>query len=352
MTRRAGPPSSARLPALTAGEIATLIGGTLSGDRERAVSGVAPLDRAGPDQLSFLADKRYASLLPASHAGVVLVAPEFGEIEFAEGARIVVGKPFDALLALLPKFYAPPSRPPAGVHKSAVIGAGVTLGADVSIEAGAVVGDGVTIGDRTWIGPNCTISAGVTIGSDCRLVSNVSCYSGTSLGDRVVAHAGVRLGSDGFGYTFADGAHQKIPHIGRCIVENDVEIGANSCIDRGSVDDTVIGAGTKIDNLVHVGHNVRIGRLCLLMAQVGIAGSSRVGDGAILAGQVGVTGHVSIGAGARLGGQSGAISDVPAGETWSGFPARPHKEWLRAYAAIFKMSGLLKRIERLLDHEK
>jgi UDP-3-O-[3-hydroxymyristoyl] glucosamine N-acyltransferase len=168
----------------------------------------------------------------------------------------------------------------------------------------------------------------------------------------VMLHSGVRIGSDGFGYVFRDGAHQKIPHVGRCIIGDDVEIGANSTIDRGSIDDTVIGPGTKIDNLVQVGHNVRIGALCLIMAQVGIAGSTRVEDGVILAGQSGLAGHLTVGKGARLGAKGGAFGDIPAGETWSGYPARPHKEALRAQATLFRLSGLMKMLERLIDRER
>jgi UDP-3-O-[3-hydroxymyristoyl] glucosamine N-acyltransferase len=162
-------------------------------------------------------------------------------------------------------------------------------------------------------------------------------------------HAGARIGSDGFGYVFRDGAHQKIPHIGRCIIGDDVEIGANSTIDRGSIDDTVIGEGTKIDNLVHIAHNVRIGKKCLIMAQVGVAGSVTVGDGAILAGQAGISGHLTIGAGARVAAQGGVFGDIPAGETWSGYPARPHRESLRASAALLKLAGMIRRLEKLLE---
>jgi UDP-3-O-[3-hydroxymyristoyl] glucosamine N-acyltransferase len=151
---------------------------------------------------------------------------------------------------------------------------------------------------------------------------------------------------------FRDGRHEKIPHVGRCIVQDDVEIGANATIDRGSIDDTVIGAGTKIDNLVHIAHNVRVGRLCLLMAQVGVAGSVRIEDGCILAGQVGVSGHHTIGKGATLAAQAGVFGDIPAGQVWSGYPARPHKEALRAQAALFKLPGLLRRIERLLERSE
>jgi UDP-3-O-[3-hydroxymyristoyl] glucosamine N-acyltransferase len=185
----------------------------------------------------------------------------------------------------------------------------------------------------------------VTIGEDCIVYPNVVAYAGTVLGDRVQIQSGAVLGSDGFGYVFRDGVHHKIPHVGRCILESDVEIGANTTIDRGSVGDTVIGAGTKIDNLVQVGHNVRLGRLCLVMAQVGISGSTRVGDGAVIAGQAGLAGHITIGAGARIAGQAGVFGDVPPGETWSGYPARPHRESLRAQAAARRLPALLKTLE-------
>jgi UDP-3-O-[3-hydroxymyristoyl] glucosamine N-acyltransferase len=209
-----------------------------------------------------------------------------------------------------------------------------------------VLGDGATLGHRSRIDAHVVVGEGVSIGDDCHLHPGVTLYPGAALGSRVRLHAGVCIGSDGFGYLFRDGAHAKIPHVGRCIIGSDVEIGANSTIDRGSIDDTVIGDGTKIDNLVHVGHNVRIGRLCLLMAQVGIAGSARIEDGCILAGQAGIGGHTTIGRGARIGGQAGVFGDVPAGQTWSGYPARPHREALRAQAAMFKLPSLLRALER------
>jgi UDP-3-O-[3-hydroxymyristoyl] glucosamine N-acyltransferase len=195
------------------------------------------------------------------------------------------------------------------------------------------------------------VGRGVAVGEDTRLHPHVALYEGASLGRRITLHSGVRIGSDGFGYVYRDGAHAKIPHVGRCVIADDVEIGANSTVDRGSVDDTVIGAGTKIDNLVHLGHNVRVGRLCLIMAQVGVAGSAHIEDGCIVAGQAGLGGHITVGKGARIGGQSGVFGDVPAGQTWSGYPARPHREALRAQAALFKLPSLLRGLERLLGQE-
>ena len=334
-------------PSLTAADVAAAVGGRLVGDAGTVVSAVAPLDRAGPSDLSFLASRKYAPLFAGTRAGVVLVAPDVAEAPGDVRSRVVVAKPHDALLSLLPKLYRAPARE-TGVHRTAQLGRGVRLGADVAVGAYAVIGDGALLGDRASVGAHCVVGAGAEVGADSTLFPNVTLYPGTRVGRRVSVHSGARLGSDGFGYVFRDGRHDKIPHVGRCIVEDDVEIGANTTIDRGSIDDTVIGAGTKIDNLVHVGHNVRIGRLCLLMAQVGIAGSARIEDGCILAGQAGLGGHVTIGRGARIGGQAGVFGDVPAGETWSGYPARPHRDALRAQAALFKVAGLIRPLEALL----
>jgi UDP-3-O-[3-hydroxymyristoyl] glucosamine N-acyltransferase len=251
------------------------------------------------------------------------------------------------VLTLLPLLYAAPQRA-AGIDPTARLGRGVRLGADGTVEAYAVVGDGAVLGDRSWIGAHASVGAGVEIGADSRILPHVTCYPGTRLGARVIVHAGARLGSDGFGYVYRDGAHVKIPHVGRCLIDDDVEIGANTTIDRGSVDDTRVGAGTKIDNLVHLGHNVHVGRLCLIMAQVGVSGSTHVEDGAILAGQAGIGGHLTIGRGARVAAQAGVFGDVPAGESWSGYPARPHRQSLRASAAMLRLPELLKPIERLL----
>lgn len=335
---------------LTASDIAGLVGGTLTGDERAEVRALAPLDRATESDLSFLANARYAPLYERTRASTVLIAPEFAELATTAAARIVVANPHDAMLTVLPKLYRAPAREP-GVHPTSRLGRGVTLGNDVTIGPYVVIGDGAVIGDRSWIEAHVVIGAGAVVGADVRLFPAVTVYSGTNLGDRVMVHAGARLGSDGFGYVFRNGSHDKIPHVGRCIIYDDVEIGANTTVDRGSFDDTVIGAGTKIDNLVQIAHNVRIGRLCLIMAQVGIAGSVRVGDGVILAGQVGVSGHHTIGDGARLAAQAGAFGDIPAGETWSGYPARPHRQSLRASAALLRLTEIIKKLEKLVERE-
>ena len=333
--------------ALTAAAIAAAVGGTLEGDANVVVTGVAPLDRGEPQHLSFLASARYAPLLAQRDVGVVLVTPELAANATGARARVIVAKPHDAMLALLPKLHPPATHVP-GVHLTAVLGRGVSLGERVAIGPYVVIGDGASIGAGTQLDAHVVVGAGVPVGADCHLYPGVTLYPGTRIGDRVSVHAGARLGSDGFGYVFRNGAHEKIPHVGRCVVESDVEIGANTTVDRGSIDDTVIGAGTRIDNLVHVAHNVRIGRLCLVMAQVGIAGSVRVEDGVVLAGQAGIAGHHTIGAGARIAAQAGVFGDIPRGETWSGYPARPHREALRAQAALFRLSTLIRGLERLL----
>jgi UDP-3-O-[3-hydroxymyristoyl] glucosamine N-acyltransferase len=338
--------------ALRVADVAAAVGGAVQGDPEHRVSGIAPLDRAGPTDLTFLASAKYARLLATCGAGAVLVTPELAETPGPCANRIVVAKPHDAMLQILPRLYRAPERPFIGVHATAVVDPSAQVDADVCVEAFAVIGRGARVGKGSWIGSHTVIGDGVELGSATHLFPHVTLYSGTRVGSRVAIHAGTRIGSDGFGYVYANGAHQKVPHVGGCVIGNDVEIGANCTIDRGSIDLTMIGDGTKIDNLVHVAHNVRIGRLCLLAAQVGIAGSVRIEDGAVLGGQVGVSGHLTIGSRATLAAQAGVISDVPAGELWSGYPARPHKQSLRGSAAVAKLPDLLKRINELLDREE
>jgi UDP-3-O-[3-hydroxymyristoyl] glucosamine N-acyltransferase len=336
---------------LTAAAIAKLTGGKVQGDANASISSIASLDRARSGQLSFCASNKYASLLAGTQASVVLVSPEVADAETRAAARVVVDRPQESMLALLPRLYRAAERQP-GLHPSAVIGRNARIGADAVIGPFVHVGDGAMLGDRVTLDARSSVGPGVRIGDDTHLYPGVTLYAGTQLGNRVAIHAGACIGSDGFGYVFKDGRHEKIPHVGRCIVEDDVEIGAGTTIDRGSIDDTVIGAGTKIDNLVHVAHNTRIGRLCLIAAQTGISGSVRIEDGVVIGGQAGLQGHHTIGKGARIGGQSGVFGDVPPGETWSGYPARPHRESLRAQATLFKLSAMMKRLEKLLGGER
>ncbi len=332
---------------ITAEAIAALVSGELIGDGTAAVTGVAPLDRADATHLSILSNGKYAHLMATTKAGVVLVDPEFRDAAGAPRARIVVEQPLEKLLSLLPRLYPQQPMTP-GVASTARIGAGASLGERVSIGEYAIIGARVRLGNGVVIGPHCVVGDGVSVGDGARLWPGVTIYADATLGARTMIHSGARIGCDGFGYAFRDGAHQKILHVGGCIIGDDVEIGANTTIDRGSIDDTVVGNGTKIDNLVQIAHNVRIGEKCIVIAQVGIAGSARIGDGAVLAGQAGISGHISIGAGARIAAQAGVFGDVPAGESWSGYPARPHREALRASAALFKLAGMMRRLEQLL----
>jgi UDP-3-O-[3-hydroxymyristoyl] glucosamine N-acyltransferase len=346
--KTSGTSSGERAITLTAGVIAAIVGGTLSGEESTAISEVAPISRAGRHQLTFLSDARYAGALETSKAGIVLITPELADTPGAVPSRIVVEKPQVALLALLPRLYPEKSATPF-VDPTVRIGRGTKLGEGISLSQYAVIGDNAEIGDGVRIGAHCVIGDGVTIGAGARLYPGITLYSGSVIGARAVLHSGVRIGSDGFGYVFNGTAHAKIPHVGRCIIGEDVEIGANTTVDRGSIDDTVIGNGTKIDNLVQIGHNVHIGSLCLIMAQVGIAGSTRIGNGCVIAGQAGIGGHITIGDGARIAGQSGVFGDVPAGESWSGYPARPHRESLRATGALHKIAANIRKLEQLLE---
>jgi UDP-3-O-[3-hydroxymyristoyl] glucosamine N-acyltransferase len=332
--------------ALTAEAVAHLVGGALRGDASVRVVRVAALDRAGADELSFFANPRYASEFEASRAGLVLVSPELAD-HAGPSQRIIVDKPQEAMLLVLPALYPPPPRA-TGIHPTAVIERGAKLGMDVAIGAHSIIGENAVLADRVVIGPLCDVGRDVVIGEDSHLVTSVTLYPGTILGARVRLHAGVRAGSDGFGYVPTKAGVQKIPHVGRCIIEDDVEVGANSTIDRGSIADTVIGAGTKLDNLVMIAHNVRLGRMCLIAAQSGIAGSTRLGDGCMIGGQVGVTGHLELGNNVKLGAGSGVMDDIPDGEMWSGAPARPQRDWLRATSAFYKLADRLRDIERQL----
>ncbi|HXY20061.1 MAG TPA: UDP-3-O-(3-hydroxymyristoyl)glucosamine N-acyltransferase [Gemmatimonadales bacterium] len=336
---------------LTAAEIATLVGGALVGDGAARLTAVAPLDRAGPGDLSFLAAGRYLPYFHASRAGAVLLTEEHRGAAPGPATRIVVGDPHRAVLAVVRAIYPPPARTPS-VHPTAIIGAGAVLGRDVSIGPRVVIGAAARLGDRVELMAGAVVGDRVSLGDDVVLYPNVVCYPGTVVGARVILHAGVVLGSDGFGYVPGRAGHEKIPHVGRCVIGDDVEIGANTTVDRGSVDDTVVGPGTKIDNLVQIGHNVRIGARCLIMAQVGIAGSTHVEDDVILAGQVGLAGHFTVGKGARIAAQSGVMGGVPAGATVFGYPARDRREALKAIAAGYRLAGIVDDLEELVKRGK
>jgi UDP-3-O-[3-hydroxymyristoyl] glucosamine N-acyltransferase len=332
---------------LSAGEVAALTGGRLVGSAETRVARLAPLDRAEPSDLSFLATARYLQYFQHTRAAVVLTKPEFADAP-GPATRIVVPNPHAALLAVIPALYPEPAWAP-GVHVTAVIGTGTRWDDPVEIGPHVVLGRDVQLGRNVRIGAGCVVGDGVTIGDDSQLFPSVVCYAGTTIGRRVLVHAGARLGSDGFGYVRGDhGEHNKIRHVGRCVIEDDVEIGANTTVDRGSLGDTVVGPGTKIDNLVQVGHNVRIGARCLVMACVGIAGSTVLEDDVILAGHVGLADNIVIGKGTRVAAKSGVYGDIAAGSVVSGVPARNHRDVMRATAAMYRVAKIVDQLEALI----
>ena len=332
---------------LTAQAVADLVGGRLLGDGDVRVDSIRPLSRAGPAALSFAVSARYATDLSTSRAGAVLIPEELAEGPGGPPARIVVRDPYQALVRVIRTMF-PADALDSGVDPTARVGAGARLGPGVFIGAHAVLGRDVQLGARTRVAEHVSLGDGVVVGDDAVLGPGVVCYAGSRLGDRVVLKAGAVIGGDGFGYLSDGTGHIRIPHVGGCVIEDDVEVGSNTCIDRGSIDDTVIGRGTKLDNLVQVGHNVRIGERCLVMAGVGIAGSTRVGNDAILAGHVGVTDHLVIGDRARIAAKSAIFGDVPAGASFSGHPARPHRQFLRAQAAMYRLAPIVDELEALV----
>ncbi len=336
---------------LTAAAVAELVGGRLEGDGTVQLRAVGPLDRAHGDALSFLASSKYIEQFVTSRAGAVLVPLDLPAETPGPATRIAVRDPAGAIARVVTALFPLP-RPTPGIDPSARIGTGCQLGADVSLGAHVVLGEGVVLGDRVVLAAGVVLEPGVRIGDDSVLDPHVVCYRGTDIGKRVHIKAGAVLGGTGFGFISDRQGHHPIPHVGGCRVEDDVQIGANSCIDRGSIGDTVIGAGTKLDNHVHVGHNARLGARCLLMGGVVVAGSARVGDDVILAGHSAIGGHFTVGDRARVGAKAGVISEVPPGTDVSGFPARPHREFLRAQAALYRLAPLVAELETIVKDRR
>ncbi len=332
---------------LTAQAVADLVGGRLLGDGAVTLHAVGPLDRAGPDALSLAISPRYAEELRTSRAGAVLIPDALAAAPSGARSRIVVRDPYASLVQVLGVLAPPPAAEP-GIDPTARVGEGCVLGARVSIGPFVVLGRRVRLGDRCRLAEGVSLGDDVTVGDDTVMGPRVVCYRGSRIGSRVVLKAGAVIGGDGFGYLSGAAGHSRIPHVGACILEDEVEVGSNSCIDRGSIGDTVVGQGTKLDNLVHVGHNVRLGERCLAMAGVGIAGSTIVGNDVILAGHVGVTDHLVIGDRARVAAKSAVFGDVPAGASFSGHPARPHRQFLRAQAALYRLAPIVSGLERLV----
>jgi UDP-3-O-[3-hydroxymyristoyl] glucosamine N-acyltransferase len=330
---------------LTARDIARMVRGELSGNPDQLVTGLAGLREATANDVSFLASPKYQAVVKTTHACVLIVARDV-TVDF-DGAVVRVDNPSEAFAELVRQVAPLPVTFKPGIHPTAVVASTVRLGKDVSVQPHAVVEDGVVVGDRTVIGAGTYIGHESRVGSECRLYANVSLRERTVVGDRVILHSGVVLGADGFGYEQVNGTHQKIPQVGNVEIGDDVEIGANSAIDRGRFGRTRIGKGTKIDNLVQIGHNCVIGEHCIICGLVGIAGSTIIGDHVTLAGQVGVAGHLTIGDKSIIMAQAGVTKDVPPGSIMLGAPAVPHKEFKRVTAAMQRLPELLARLHDL-----
>ena len=322
--------------------VAKKLGAVLEGSGEVEIIGVAGLNEATEGQITFMNEKRFTQLeqtrasavivpLNAPKVGVPLLRAKNPRLAFARAIELFTVKPYQ----------------PTGIHERAVIGQNVVIGKDPSIHPNVVISDEVKIGDRVTIYPGAWIGKGTTIGDDAVIYSNVSIRENLQIGNRVIIHAGATIGSDGFGYVTDEGIHHKIPQVGGVIIGDDVEIGANSTIDRATLGNTVIKRGTKIDNLVHVAHNVTIGEHCFLIAQVGIAGSCTLGNYVVLAGQVGLADHIRIGDRTMVSAQSGVIKDIEPGQVMGGYYAMPQREWLKVQALIPKLPELKKKVSDL-----
>lgn len=304
----------------------------------RKVSDVAPLDRAELENISFLDNPKYVETFRNSRAGACFVRERYAEMAPPGIALLFTEDPYRCYALTAQKFY-PVHDPAAGISATAIIDKTAKIGKGCRIDHGAVIGPRVEVGDRCSIGANTVLHEGVSVGSDSRIGALCS-ISHAYIGSRVIIHRGVHIGQDGFGFAMNREGHVKVPQLGRVMVEDDVEIGAGTCIDRGTGPDTVIGSGSKIDNLVQIGHNVQVGRNAVIVAQTGIAGSTRIGEGAVLGGQVGISGHVKIGAGVKLAAKSGVMGDVPPGASYGGSPAVPVKDWHRQTIALARLARL------------
>ena len=342
---------------LTVAQLAERIGAELSGNGSGQISAVSVVETAGENDVTFVKDpERYGvrsgTLSDAGHraglgksrAGAVVVA---GRIKGLSRPQLIV-RNVDAALIKALDIFAPELKAPAeGIDPTAKLGQDVKIAEGVSIGAAVVVDDGARIGPNSVIASGCRIGENSKVGENCRLDSNVVVYHNCTIGNNVVIQANSTIGSVGFGYCFIDGAHKLIPHNGGVVIEDFVEIGANCCIDRAKFGNTIIGAGTKIDNLVQIAHNVVIGKACLIAGQVGISGSCRLGDGVVLAGQAGLIDHIEIGDGAMVGAQSGVINDVGAGEKVFGMPAIDRREALRVVGLTKRLPRMAERLRRL-----
>ena len=332
---------------LTIGQLAERLGAELVGqadDGDKPITAVRPIEAAGETDVTFVTGEKHKAALGRTHAGAILVSARQNALS---KPQLIVKNVNAALIEVL-NIFAPQLKPPAeGIDPTAKLGDHVTIDEGVSIGAGVVIDNGVHIGHHSVIASGCKIGENSKIGTHCRLDSNVVIYHNCCLGNHIIIQANATIGSTGFGYSFIDSAHRLIPHNGGVLIEDFVEIGANTCIDRAKFGNTIIGAGTKIDNLVQVAHNVTIGKCCLIAAQAGISGSCTLGDGVVLAGQVGLADNIQIGDGAMIGAQAGVMNSVPAGQKMAWSPALERKEALRTVGLIMRLPKMAEELKQL-----
>lgn len=328
---------------ITLNEIAQMLKGRLVGDPNLRIRGVSSLEEAQPGEISFIANPKYISMASTTRASALIAQ---SEMKGVRAAFLLVENPYYAFARLL-TFFHPPRQYPPGIDPKASIGKEVTIGEGVSIGPFVTLEERVKIGDRVRLGPGVFVGAGSEIGDETLIYPNVTIREEVRIGKRVIIHSGTVIGSDGFGFAPHQRRYYKIPQVGGVVIEDDVELGANVTVDRGTVGNTVVGSGTKVDNLVQIGHNVVIGADSILVAQVGISGSARIGRHVTLAGQVGVAGHLTIGDNVIVGGKSGVTKDIPSGENVSGFPPLPHKTWLKAQASFQHLPQMRNQVKTL-----
>ena len=325
-------------------ELAEHVGGTVMGDDSLMINGAATLKEAGSGDISFLANLKYEKEMRVSGASAIIVPEDISEVH---GTVIRCSDPYYAFMQIVVELYGYREHEKVGVSERAGVATTAKIGINVDIHDFVVISGDCEVGDNTRIYSNCTIGPGTKMGKDCIIYPNVTIYDGCSIGDRVTIHSGTVIGQDGFGYATHDGVHHKIPQIGGVAIEDDVEIGANCAIDRGTLGDTVIGRGSKLSNLIAIGHNTQIGPCSLLVAQVGIAGSVKVGKYCVFGGQVGVVGHINIGDFVKIGAQAGVTNNIPEGSAVAGSPALPITQAKRSLTLLKDLPEFRKKLREL-----
>ncbi|NWF76056.1 MAG: UDP-3-O-(3-hydroxymyristoyl)glucosamine N-acyltransferase [Nitrospirae bacterium] len=328
-------------------ELASLINGEILGDNNIEINGVSGIQEAQEGHITFIASKSYLKYLKKCKASCVIVKEPLTDIHITQ---LKVSNPHLAFAKLLELFYVKKQRP-SGISEEAIVSEKAKINKDVTIYPFVYISDGVSIGKGTIVYPHVYIGENTKIGEDCLIYSNVTLREGVKIGNRVIIHSSSVIGSDGFGYVFDQGTYHKIPQVGGVIIEDDVEIGSNVSIDRATTGNTIIGRGTKIDNLAQIAHNVKIGRNSIIIAQVGIGGSTEIGDSVTIGGQVGISDHAKIDSGTMIAAQSGVMGHISKG-IYSGTPVLPHKDWLKSSVIIAKLPELYKIIKKLEEKIK